>query len=177
VSSAVEMTTASVQERTAEASRVLCAALGLVGLSATNMKYLMLALAEVADEEIHRNADFAARLRSRYEALVPARPSRAGRSSGASRPSRSSGPPKTRLTPVGTVDEGLLDPYAPPNPFLLQQLYGNEQLAAALGRHSLAALKQAVDVVQEQFPGTKPKKLTKPGIIDYIVEHVAGPGY
>jgi hypothetical protein len=63
-------------------------------------------------------------------------------------------------------------PYGPPNPFVLQQVYGDDQLALALERHPPAKLKEAVVIVQERYPGTKPKKPTKASIIAYIVETI-----
>src|SRR5579884_1253796 len=167
------MTGATIQERTTRASRDLCAALDLVGVTPATMKVLTLALAEVAAKEIMRNPAFGQQIRSRYEELQPRKPT-SKRASG-KRPPSPGEQWKVKLTAVGQVDESLLDPYAPPNPFALRQLYGNDQLAVALGRYSLTALKQAVPAVEAANPGTKPKKVTKQGIIDYIVEHVAGP--
>jgi hypothetical protein len=68
------------------------------------------------------------------------------------------------------MDESLIDPYGPPNPFGLQQLYGDEQLALALDRYAPARLRGAVPIVQERFPGTKPKSMSKAAIIEYIVK-------
>lgn len=163
--------TTTVSERTTAATRDLCATLGIGDLSSANAKHLALALALVAGEEAARNGEFAARLREAYQALVPAK-APAPRKAAPAGDKR-----KIRLTPVGVVDESELDPYGPPNPFALQKLYGNDQLRLALERYSLTALKETLPAMQERFPGTKPKKITKPGIIDYIVEYLVGAGH
>lgn len=162
MSSAASHTTANltIQQMSAAATRELCDAIGLGAIKPTDMKYLTLALAEVAAEEARRNPGFATRVCGRYHSLLPVKA-----------PPKPKPIDRTRVTlvPIGTVDESLLDPYAPPNPWALQQLYGDRQLAQALNRYSLAKLKEAVALVQERFPGTKPQRLTKPGITDYII--------
>lgn len=170
----VDTATMTFQEQSTQATRDLCAKLGLDTVSPSQLKYLTLALMRIATEEAGRSSDFAERVRSLYLALLPARSNR--RDADADRVSsrRGNGPNRIKLIPVGSVDEALLDPYAPPNPFVLQQLYGNEQLSLALERYTLTKLKEAVAVVQERFPGTKPKRMTKPGIVEYIVSAVTG---
>lgn len=158
--------TSTIQERTTQATHDLCAALGLENLSAANLKYLALALMQDAADEAARDADFAARIRSRYESLLPApRATRTARGD-------ESKSWNVKLIPIGNMDESLLDPYGPPNPFLLQQLYGDEQLTLALERYSPAKLKGALEIVQQGYPGTKPKKVSKAGIIEYIVSTI-----
>lgn len=162
--------TLSVQQRGTQGTHDLCAALGLGAVSPAHLKYLSLALAEAAIVEIGRNSAFADRVRAGYVALLPA--PHAGAPKAGDTKDHSAW--KARLTPIGQVDEALLDPYAPPNPFALQRLYGDAQLALALERYSLTALKASLALVRERFPGTEPRKLTKPGIIAYMVEHVVG---
>lgn len=173
MSSVVETTT-TLQQQSAQATRDLCEALGLVAVSPANLKYLALALTLVATEEVARGSDFADRVRATYGSLLPAR---SKPSAGSEKGGRSAGSKawNVKLTPIGTVDESMLDPYGPPNPFALQQLYGDDQLVLALGRYSPAKLKESVAIVQQRFPGTKPKKLTKVEIIDYIVRTIATP--
>jgi hypothetical protein len=56
--------------------------------------------------------------------------------------------------------------------------YGADQLRAVLQRSTQRSLREAVDAVQEREPGTRPASRTRNAdMIDYIVEHVAGPGY
>jgi len=163
----------TVQQRNIEATNELCRVLNLEGESSANLKYLALALMQVATHESVQNSQFAERVRSAYLDLVP--PPKVKRAS--SKPhSGSTGlkPWQIKLTPIGTTDESLLDPYGPPNPFALQQIYGDEQLPLALERYSPAQLKAALPLVQGRYPGTKPKKLTKVGIIDYFVSCLVG---
>ena len=169
MSSIIDTTTATtptVQEQSAAATRDLCQALGLGTLKPAQLKLLTVALARAATEEAQQNEMFRQRVQMLYQSLIPVK---------APKPPK---PPKevtgrrqkVKLEPIGTVDETELNPYAPPNPWALQRLYGDHQLAAALERYSPQALKEALPAVQERYPGTKPKRVTKPGIIDYIVE-------
>jgi hypothetical protein len=51
-------------------------------------------------------------------------------------------------------------------------------LRAALNGYSLAKLKEALAVVEQRNPGTKPRNRGRiDDVIDYIVERVAGDGY
>jgi hypothetical protein len=163
MSSADDGTGMTIQQRSAQATHELSEGLGLGPVSPGNLKYLALALMLVASEEIARNPDFSERIRSLYESLLPQKGS-ARNTSGAKKPWH------VHLTPIGTTDELLLDPYGPPNPFALQQLYGDEQLPLALGQHSPSELRGAVAIVQERYPGTKPKSMSKAAIIEYIVK-------
>jgi hypothetical protein len=158
----------TIQQRGTQATHDLCAALGLGAVSPTHLKYLSLALAEAALAEIAHNPAFADRVRAGYASLPP--PRRSGTPKDGDAKDRDAW--KVRLTPIGQVDEALLDPYAPPNPFALQRLYGDAQLPLALDRYSLTALKESLALVRERYPGTAPRKLTKPGIIEYIVERL-----
>lgn len=150
------------QERSAQATHALCEALGLGVVSPSELKYLALALTQVAADEVVVNPSLAARVRELYLALVPNKAAASRRSSG----SRSW---EVKLTPIGNMDESMIDPYGPPNPFGLQQLYGNDQLQLALERYAPARLRGAVAIVQERYPGTKPKSMSKAAIIEYIV--------
>jgi hypothetical protein len=152
----------SLQERSAQATHALCEALGLGVISPSELKYLALALTQVATDEVATNPALAARLRELYLSLVP-------KKTVASRRSTSSKSWEVKLTPIGDMDESLIDPYGPPNPFGLQQLYGDGQLRLALERYTPARLRGAVAIVQERYPGTKPKSMSKAAIIEYIV--------
>jgi len=47
-----------------------------------------------------------------------------------------------------------------------------------IGSATVARLREAVEVVQSREPGTAPRSRAKNAdMIDYIVEHVAAPGY
>lgn len=158
----------TVQQRSIEATNELCRVLSLEGESSANLKYLALALMQVATDEITKNSEFGERVRTAHLELIP-QPKVKKTSSKSGSGNSGSKSWQIKLTPIGTADESLLDPYGPPNPLALQQIYGDEQLPLALQRYEPAALKEALPIVQNRYPGTKPKKLTKAGIIDYIV--------
>ena len=154
----------TVQQRSAEATRTLRALLGL-----NDLKLLSASIAEAAAEEIVRNERFSGRVRNIYAELE----------------SKQQTPTSHRrqthdveLTPLPGAEHVRVDPFAPLDPFLLQRLYGSKQLRQALSVYSLSKLKEALSPVEERNPGTKPtNKGRKDAIIDYIVEHVAGPGF
>jgi hypothetical protein len=153
----------TLQQRSSQATLELCEALELGVVGPSELKYLALALTQIAIEEVAKSADLAERLRMRYQSLLPHKGATTRRASGV----RSW---EVKLTPIGHMDESLIDPYGPPDPFGLQQLYGNQQLALALERYSPARLRGAVAFVQERYPGTKPKTMSKAAIIEYIVK-------
>jgi hypothetical protein len=82
-------------------------------------------------------------------------------------------PPLIRTPGVGRQTPlDMLDPYE------LALDYGRDQLRNVLGRAAKTNLKVAVGLVQQRNPGTKPTDArTNQGLVDYIVQHVAGPGY
>jgi hypothetical protein len=64
-----------------------------------------------------------------------------------------------------------IDPFAPPDPAYLIQVYRSHQLDRALQEYTLPILKRTADVVQAAHPGTKPRnKSVKQSVIDYIVQ-------
>ena len=171
IETTLESTNITIQQQSVAATQELCEALGLGVLKPAELKYLTVALARGATEEAQRNDEFKQHIQSLYQSLLPVKPTKAKApkkepSSGA----RSSGSKKVKLTPIGSVDESELNPYAPPNPWALRRLYGDKQLSAALGRYSADKLKETLPAMQQRYPGTQPKKMTKPGIIAYIVE-------
>ncbi len=82
-------------------------------------------------------------------------------------------PPLIRTPGIGRQSPlDVLDPYE------LALDYGRDQLRNVLGRATKKNLKVAVGLVQKRNPATKPNDAsTNQGLIDYIVQHVAGPGY
>ena len=174
MSTAIDATPVSISEQTATATRELCQMLGLVGIKPTEMKYLTLALAQAATDEAERNTAFAEQVRALYRQFIPTRPPKRAPHAHTESGRRQGQRRNDELVPIGTVNEALLDPYAPPNPWALQQLFGSEQLATVLNRYSPAKLKEALPLVQQRFPGTRPRAMTKSGIVSYIVEKVVG---
>lgn len=162
---AVNAKPTTIQQRSAEATRVLREVLGL-----EDLKLLAAALAEVAADEAAHNHQFAQRIRETYHQIEEMkRPT--------PKPVRRN-EPLAKLVPIVPPGEIRIDPHAPLDPYILIRLYGGHQLRAALDGYTLASLKEASATTQERNPGTKPtNKGRKDAIIDYIVEHVAGPGF
>jgi hypothetical protein len=140
-------------------------------LSIEDPALLATAVLEVIADEVGWNGDVGRRIRDTYRDLIQlpsltkAKP-------------RLSKPQPVKLIPVGTVDERRFKPYGPLDPYLLFDLYGADQLRLALDGYSLVKLKEGMAAVAARNPGTKPKsKASKAPLIDYIVEHVAGPGH
>lgn len=156
----------TVQQRAAEATGRLRRT-----LEVDDLKLLSAAVAEVAADTAERDPRFAQRIRETYQDLYALR---------ATRPVRRTGSEvkDVALVPIGSMGDVRIDPYAPLDAYTLHQLYGSSQLRSALSVYSLPKLKQALAPVEQRHPGTKPtSRAEKDSIIDYIVEHVAGPGY
>lgn len=140
-------------------------------LSLEDVALLATAALEVVADEVGRNGEVARRIRESYHDLLKS-PRQTKTKFHLSKPE------PVKLIPVGTVDESRIKPYGPLDPYLLFDLYGAEQLRLALDGYSLVKLKEGMAAVTTRNPGTKPKsKASKAPLIDYIVEHVAGPGY
>lgn len=132
---------------------------------------LTTAALEVVADEVGRNGDVARRIRESYRDLLQS----SQQTKTKPRPPK---PEPVKLIPVGTVDESRIKPYGPLDPYLLFDLYGAHQLRLALDGYSLIKLKEGMAAVAARNPSTRPKsKASKAPLVDYIVEHVAGPGY
>lgn len=155
------------QDRGANATRRLRELLDLP-TDLTDLSLLSTALAEVATEEGGRNRQFASAVRKRYDELTALRgqPTKRG-----SRPAKEPLPP---LVPIGRVPGRAIDPYAPPDPHFLTQVYGRHQLARALQDYSRDTLKRTAAELEQRHPGTKPaSRSLKDALIVYIVEQSA----
>ena len=90
---------------------------------------------------------------------------------------------ETARTPVprpkpASASTPRFHPLAKLNPYDMAERYEHSELRTVLENASQALLREAVDVVQSREPGTRPAGRTKKAdMIDYIVEHVIGPGY
>lgn len=159
--------TRSVSQRSIQATRRLREVLAL-----DDLKFLATAIAEVAAEEAAGNPAFAARIRATYHELEALRPPQRTPRGAHGAP----GTPGAVLVPLHAIDDGKeIDPYAPPDPYFLRDLYGDPQLRRALERYSLARLQEAATAIEQGHPGTKPRNRgRKAAIIDYIVAHVSG---
>lgn len=123
------------------------------------------ALAEVASEESMRNLRFADAVRERYRELLAQQPAPKPKGT-------SSQEPLPPLVPIRRIEGYRADPFSPPDPHFLIQLYGYSQLNRALQDYTPAMLKETAAKVQQDHPGTKPtSKAAKQALIDYIVKY------
>ena len=151
----------SVKQRGDKATLSLRQTLGLPATTG-DTAVLGTTLAEVASEESLRNARFADAVRERYHDLMAQQlPQKQGQ--------KKELPP---LVPIRRIEGYRADPFSPPDPHFLTQLYGSHQLDRALQDYTLDKLKETAAKVQAAHPSTKPRtKASKQAVIDYIVEH------
>lgn len=157
----------TVTQRTAEATREVAETLGL-----QDLKRVAAALSEAAAEGVRKNTAFAAHVRKLYEEMAP----KPAATSTRKRSQAKTSAPDIELIPIKQV-EGILNPAAPPDPYFLVDLYGPHQLRLALTRYTPARIREAVAPVKSRSGGARPSGTSRQALIDYIVEHVAGPGY
>jgi hypothetical protein len=154
----------SVKQRGETATQSLRQALNLPAATG-DAAVLGTALAEIASEESTRNTRFADAVRERYRELMAQQPA----------PKPGSTSPKEELpplVPIRRIEGYRADPFKPPDPRFLIQLYGHHQLARALQDYTLEMLKETAVKVQQEHPGTKPtSRSNKKAVIAYIVEH------
>lgn len=138
-------------------------------------KRLAAALVEIAVEELQRNPGFQLRVRSRYDELAPHKPERARRASGTK---KTATPVKFRpieeLVAVKRIPGRSFNLGEPLDPYFLYDLYGAEQFRDALWNFPMPKLIEAVEIVQEHHPKTKPRnKRSKEAVIEYLIQYVA----
>lgn len=157
----VDNTKLTVQQRSQQSAEEIAAQLGI-----ENVKLVSAAVLEAALQEMHQNQDFEQRVKSVCDRLQASQ----------SKP-RKTPPPKkaslhnTNLIPIHFAQTHHFDLAAPPDPFFLLDLYGADQLVAALDEYSTPFLKKSVTVIKERFPGKKPKpKATREDIINFLAE-------
>lgn len=159
MSTAVESKPLTLSQRNVAAAQQAAEMLGV-----DDLKRVGVALAEAALEGMRRNPSFAAHVQRLYESMAQRRP--------VTPPKKTKS--RTELVPIRQLDVEI-NSAAPPDPYLLLDLYGPEQLSLALEPYTLARLRETVKHVQKHHPGTKPQAATKQAIIDYIVHHaIAG---
>jgi len=134
-------------------------------LSATDLKRVAAALVEAASNELQSNERFARSVRVLFDALAPAKPNKSG--------SRTAKPTPVTLVPIKRIEGREIDLGAPPDPYFLHELYGDKQLPLALSAYPVKALQEAVEIVQERHPGTKPIGKSKAAIVEYLVKVTA----
>lgn len=139
----------------------------LVSTVGPNQNAAVTAALEVVNERLVWDTALQQRISEKYGELTAPRST--------VRSSRPSGPAPKPVTsgdrPAGIRTVEKLDPYR------VLADFGRDRLRAVLERDTQQRLRTAVDAVQERNPGTKPATRTKKDdMVDYIVEHVAGPG-
>lgn len=159
------------QEQAINATKKLCEALNLNEVKSTDLKYLTIALAEVASKEASLNSDFAEKIRLKYLELLPKKTEKTAKVT-IKVTAKKIG--LTNLIPIKQVDIAkIFNPHTPPDPYLLFEVYGTEQLPLALESFSLTLLRKVALDVEYKFPGTKAKnKNQKDSIVEYIVSQV-----
>jgi hypothetical protein len=162
------------EDRSVQATRLLCESLG-VTVPKSQMKYLTIALAETATEEVQHDPEFALRLKLRFESLLPRSIQRKGsqkREKNAN-PTKRSSSSKQKLVPIKQIDANRLNPYGVPDPYALLEAFGEEQLPLALKEYSLTLLNKIAADIQAKNPNTQPSnKRQKDAVVEYIVCHV-----
>lgn len=135
-------------------------------IDADDVKLLNAAITEAAAAEAVRNTVFRATIRRIYNDLseLPSNGTKA---------QRMRAHPSIELVPLPGSEGARFDPFAPLDPYALLRLYGPQQLRDALSGYSMSALRQAVVIVGQKHPGTKPKDGRKAdSLIEYVVERL-----
>jgi hypothetical protein len=156
----------TLQQRGAEATRELREALHLPP-ALNDTAILGTALAKAAAVEVRRNATFAREVRREYAELTALRGQTSQRE--ARRAAQEALPP---LVPVRTdLPFRPIDPFAPPDPHFLSEVYGRQQLGRALQEYTVDILKRTAAATEARHPGTKPRNRgQRQPLINYIVE-------
>jgi hypothetical protein len=138
----------------------------LVSTLGPDEKAVVTAALEVVSEHLAWDVGLLRSLREKYEELAAA----------ATRTQK----PHLGARPVIRNPSALAghNPLARTDPYELDAAYEHDQLRSVLASLTQRSLREAVDIVQSREPNTKPaSRSLKADMIDYIVEHVAGPGY
>lgn len=86
--------------------------------------------------------------------------------------------PRPKLVPKSGPDLDHFNPYAKPDPYKLLDWYGHDQFRALVDDFTPQALRDLVDAVQLREPDARPaSRSKKQDMVDFVVAHVAGPGY
>lgn len=160
----------ALKERSALATRQLRDVVGR-----DDLDLLAIALAEVATAEAQHNPAFIERVHAVYDGLVEVKSQSATAHKSSSPTSSKTAAKDTKppLVPIAIIKDHVLDPWAPPDPYYLNRLFGPEQLYAALDRYNLPTLKRSLPLVQAKHPGTKPRRISsKDDVITYMVTMV-----
>lgn len=138
----------------------------ITAIGAADKKTALTAALEAVYERLVSDADLHETVRQKYHELAALSSSKAKKDLGPA--------------PVPIKGRGIegYSPYAKYDPYQLVEDYGRDQLRAVLVRATPKRLREAVDIVQGHEPGTKPASRSRNAdMVDYVMEHVAGPGF
>lgn len=138
----------------------------LHAIDATDKDAASTAAIEIINEWLPSDVEMGRRLRERYTELEDLKGKKLGAET------------TPEPVPITGPDLDHHNPYAKPDPYKLLEWYGHSQFRAVVTRESLRTLGVLVDAVLAREPGaTPPSRKPKKPMIDFVVEHVAGPGY
>lgn len=169
----------SVIDRTKQATQALCAALGL-NPKADDLKYLTLALAEVAAREAAQNPEFARTIATMFTHIAQAE--KEGKRRNPKNTPKKKNPPAASkfppsvfdlVKPLKPWDYNSFNPYKPEDPYELFDVFGNDQFIMIVRQCKKVLLRQMAAVVLARHPETrKPNLNNDEAMIAYILEHV-----
>jgi len=162
----------TVAQRTAEAMRVSAEYFHF-----EDQKRAAAAVAEAAAEAVQRDRGFAARVQALYEDMAPPPPTLrqpAARTGGKTGAKVAKVAADVDLVPIKYIPGYEADSSAPPDPYLLLEMYGRAQLPLAIGRYDAPDLQQAVKLVKARNPKTHPSGRSWQALVDYIIAYVGG---
>lgn len=136
-------------------------------LDVTDEKVAVIAVLETVHERLGWDEDLRERIREKYQEIAAL--------TGSARKKEDLGPVPI---PIRTGTPEQYAPYAKFDPYKLNYQYGPDQLRAVLVRGTQRDLREATDIVQARNPGTKPASRSRnTAMIEYILDHVAGPNH
>jgi hypothetical protein len=143
-----------------------------LGIPDEGEKAAIIAALEAVNERLAADRDLRETVRQKYQEIAAL--GAGGRQKARQSPEVDLGPTPIPIR-AGTPEE--YNPYAAFDPYKLVWEYGEHQLRAVLLRGTQRDLREAVGIVQEREPGTAPRsKNNIADMVDYIMEHVVGPG-
>lgn len=171
------------QSRSALATKKLCETIGIPSPKLTDLKFLTIALTEAAAVEASHNQQFAEDIRVLFANLNPPKTVKS------KEPAKSKEPKESKristvskektysfpkgLTPIKHIEMSRFNPFAPPDPYLLHEAFGDDQLYSALQGYSLPVLKDIASLVEKNNLNTSPKnKGKKESVLEYILQKV-----
>lgn len=134
-------------------------------------KGAIIAALEAVYERLASDTDLSDSVRHKYREIT-ALPS--GARQGGTRQKPDLGPVPI---PIRSGSPEDYNPYGKFDPYQLVWEYGAHQLRAVLVRGTQQDLREAVGIVESRNPGARGPRGKNADMIEYILKHVAGPGY